>query len=276
MKYQKLSSSFAFFFFCLLVSFSSLAINFPSLNSRVYDGANIFNENTKASIVETSESLEKKTSIQLVVASFDSLQGESIESFGYQLGRYWGIGQKKLNNGVILIFAPKEKMVRIEVGYGLEGELTDAVCSTIIHQQILPSYRENNLDQAAIKGVEAIVKILAHDADYKNFKPIKKNESKEVQGYIIIFIILLALFADYSYDKNHIALKEKASNSKNYLFKFLVYLLLIILIILSLPCKIMFKRGSGINRSSGNGGFRGGGFSGGGGSFGGGGASGRA
>lgn len=79
---------------------------------------------------------------QVVVATIPSLEGQEIEEYGYRLGRHWGIGQKDKNNGVLLIVAPQERRVRIEVGYGLEGTLTDALSSRIVKQEILPWFRK--------------------------------------------------------------------------------------------------------------------------------------
>ncbi len=88
---------------------------------------------------------ERATGQQVVVVTLDSLQGFTIEDFGYQLGRHWGIGQKGKNTGALLIVAPKEHKVRIEVGYGLEGTLTDAQSRTIIEQSILPTLPQRRL-----------------------------------------------------------------------------------------------------------------------------------
>ena len=118
--------------YCRVIAFftpvlPALALVFPALTGRVVDEANILNEATRATLTQKLADLEAKTTDQLVVATLKSLQGTSIEDFGYQLGRHWRIGQKDKNNGVLLIVAPNERKVRIEVGYGLEGTLTDAV-----------------------------------------------------------------------------------------------------------------------------------------------------
>src|SRR6516225_11760932 len=96
------------------------APNFPALTGRVVDGANILSAATKDDLTTKLAALEQKTSRQLVVVTIPSLQGYEISDYGYQLGRAWGIGQAKLNNGILFIVAPKEHKTRIEVGYGLE------------------------------------------------------------------------------------------------------------------------------------------------------------
>src|SRR4029079_2511486 len=120
--------------FLLLAPGLSLAQNydFPQLTGRVVDEANILDTATEIDIEPKLEELEKKTSTQFVVVTLRSLRGRTIEEYGYQLGRAWGIGQKNTNNGVLLIVAPNERKARIEVGYGLEGTMTDAISSVIM------------------------------------------------------------------------------------------------------------------------------------------------
>ena len=117
------------------------APSFPPLTGRVVDQANIIPAATRAELDGKLAALEARTTDQLVVVTLSSLQGYEIADYGYQLGRAWGIGQKGKNNGVLLIVAPKEHDVRIEVGYGLEGDLTDAVTKIIIDQATTSSRR---------------------------------------------------------------------------------------------------------------------------------------
>ena len=105
---------------------------FPPLTGRVVDDAHLLTPADKAAIEADLKALEAKSSDQLVVYTTNSLQGYPIEDYGYQLGRAWGIGQKGTNNGVLLIVAPTERKVRIEVGRGLEPQLTDLMTSLII------------------------------------------------------------------------------------------------------------------------------------------------
>lgn len=253
----------------LLFSFQCFSISFPNLNGRFYDGANILNEKTKADIDRISKNLEQKSTIQFVVATFSSLQGQTIENFGYQLGRHWGIGQKKLNNGVILIIAPQERMVRIEVGYGLEGILTDAICATIINQVILPSFKANNFEQATFHGAEEIAKALGQDKDKAMLASPSPTEGNKYIIAVIILTLCISAVSKLILNKYQRILKKKSRRTNNYLLKFIILLLLVILYIISIPIRVV----SNVTLGSGSGGN--GGFSGGGGSFGGGGASGR-
>jgi len=146
-----------------LCQFASLAaaIDFPALTGRVVDEANLLSPATRAQLTERLAQHERETSNQVVVVTVKSLQGLPIEDYGYQLGRAWGIGQEKHNNGVLLIVAPNERKVRIEVGYGLEGDLTDVQSHAIIQNVILPLFREGKFEAGIVAGTDAILGTLA-------------------------------------------------------------------------------------------------------------------
>jgi uncharacterized protein len=128
--------------------------------------------------------------------NFLALQSE-IEDYGYQLGRAWGIGQKKLNNGVLFIVAPNERKVRIEVGYGVEGVLTDAYSSVIIQTKILPRFRDNDYPGGIAAGTDAIIEQLTADPADAKARADKAATRKPVLDedatiFIIILILVLA------------------------------------------------------------------------------------
>ncbi|KAB7647875.1 TPM domain-containing protein [Polymorphobacter fuscus] len=143
------------------------APSFPKLDGRVTDAAGILAPETRASLDARLAALEKATTIQLVVATVPDLQGYEIDEYGYQLGRSWGIGQKGTNNGALLIVAPNERKVRIEVGYGLEGVLTDALTSQIIRRDIIPSFRAGDMAAGVVGGTDAIINLLQLPADQR-------------------------------------------------------------------------------------------------------------
>jgi uncharacterized protein len=111
------------------------------LTGRVVDDAKLLSPADEQALKADLKALEDKSSDQVVVVTVPSLQGYSIEDYGYQLGRHWGVGTKQLNNGVLLIVAPNERKVRVEVGRGLEPTLTDALSKIIIANTILPRFR---------------------------------------------------------------------------------------------------------------------------------------
>jgi uncharacterized protein len=146
----------------LLLAAAALAAEpvFPALTGRVVDDAGILSANTRSRLDASLAAHEQQTGQQLVVVTLKSLQGYAIEDFGYQLGRRWGIGQKGRDNGALLIVAPHERKVRIEVGYGLEGTLTDAQSRIIIEQVILPQFRRGDFNAGVSDGAAAILRVL--------------------------------------------------------------------------------------------------------------------
>jgi len=144
------------------------APTFPKLTGRVVDDAGILSPATEQDLTRKLEALETSTGRQLVVATLPSLQGYEIEDYGYQLGRTWGIGSEKNDDGALLIVAPNEKKVRIEVGYGLEPVLTDALSSVIIQTAILPKFRDGDMAAGIVAGTDALVQQLSlPDAEAK-------------------------------------------------------------------------------------------------------------
>src|ERR1700688_1066284 len=136
------------------------APDFPPLTGRVVDQAGVLGASTRSALTEALAQHERATGEQVVVVTLASLQGYSIEDFGYQLGRQWGIGQKGKNTGALLIVAPKERKVRIEVGYGLEGKLTDAASRSIIERDILPAFHRGDFDSGVAAGTASILAVL--------------------------------------------------------------------------------------------------------------------
>ncbi|MFN6980967.1 MAG: TPM domain-containing protein [Brevundimonas sp.] len=132
-------------------------LDFPPLSGRVVDQAGLLDAATEQALTEKLAALEAKSSDQLVVVTVRSLQDQEIEDYGYQLGRAWGIGQKEGDNGALLIIAPTERKVRIEVGYGLEPILTDAFSSMVIRDDILPAFRDGDYQAGIVKGVDALI-----------------------------------------------------------------------------------------------------------------------
>jgi uncharacterized protein len=242
------------FFGALLLAFAVqtgaalAAPTFPPLTGRVVDDAGILSDNAKDRLTAMSAALEQKTHDQLVVVTLPSLQGYTIEDYGYQLGRHWGIGQKKGDNGALLIVAPKERAVRIEVGYGLEGALTDAQSKLIIENLITPAFKRGNYDGGVLAGTATILQVLGVTTDDVNQILSQQQQSQPQEdsggGGIPIIVILIVLWLVFG--------------------RFFWPLLFL---------GGLGRRGGG--GWGGGGGFGGGGFSGGGGSFGGGGASGR-
>ncbi len=134
--------------------------DYPALTGRVVDDAGILSDAAESQLTGWLAALETETGKQAVVATVKSLGGLEIEEYGVGLGRKWGIGQKDKDTGVILLVAPNDRQVRFEVGYGLEGEMTDALSRAIIEQQIIPAFKRGDYEGGIVAGTAVMLKVL--------------------------------------------------------------------------------------------------------------------
>ncbi|MGN6819060.1 MAG: TPM domain-containing protein [Sphingomonas sp.] len=187
----------------LLVPQPAVAQSFPPLSGRVVDAANLLSPAQEQQLDALSVDVGKVAQRQFVVATIPDLQGYPIDDYGFRLGRAWGIGQKDANNGIILIVAPKEHQVEIEVGYGLEPIMTDTLSKLIIDEQILPKFRAGDMPGGIVAGAQAIaeqmkappeaaearVKAAAVEAPQR-----ASASSSSSDGFVAIFWIVIILF----------------------------------------------------------------------------------
>jgi uncharacterized protein len=226
---------------------TALTANLPALTGRIVDQANILSADTRGAIEPKLADLEVKSGIQLVVATVTSLEGQEIEPYANELFRNWKLGEKTKNNGVLLLVAPNEHRVRIEVGYGLEGTLTDALSKVIIANAITPRFKTGDFNGGVSRGVDDIITVLTTDASEWQKRPSLRLDQQT--GDWTNWIVVAAL----------IALVTLLIVSPGFRWFFL-----------NVALNLLLNSGG----SRGGGGSSGGGFSGGGGSSGGGGASG--
>jgi uncharacterized protein len=235
---------------------SFAAPKFPPLTGRVVDDAGVLSPQTEAQLTTELADLEAKTGRQMVVATIPDLQGLEIEDYGYQLGRAWGIGDKDRDDGVVFLVAPKDRKVRIEVGYGLEPVLTDALSNVILQREVLPAFRDGNIEAGVVAGTRALEQQLALPDDQARAMVAKASQAKpaghEAPAMLIFYTFLIFWILGG-------VLRAFAGGRRGGLGG-LWYL----------PLVLLSGRGGG----GWSGGGGGGGFSGGGGSFGGGGSSG--
>jgi uncharacterized protein len=175
-----------------VAAFAGYALTFPELTGRVVDDAGVLDASTKAALERKLAEFETKTTGQLVVVTLKSLEGTSIEDYGYQLGRHWQIGQKEKNTGALLIVAPNERKVRIEVGYGFEGTLTDAVSKLIIENSIIPRFRANDFAGGIGRGVDDIIQAVSVDSE--EWKARAKRRPDDQPGLVDLLALLFFLF----------------------------------------------------------------------------------
>ena len=133
------------------------ADGFPALTGRVVDAAEVLPPRTVARLTEATAVLERATRHQLAVATVPSLSGRTIEAYSLALARRWGLGRACVNDGVLLLVAPSERKVRIEVGYGLEKALPDEETARILQRDVLPAFRAGDVPGGIERGVNDIV-----------------------------------------------------------------------------------------------------------------------
>ncbi|HVZ91700.1 MAG TPA: TPM domain-containing protein [Rhizomicrobium sp.] len=171
---------------------------FPALTGRVVDDAGVLSDGTKRELTAMLAADERQSGRQVVVVTLKSLQGYDIADYGYRLGRHWGIGQKGKDNGALVIVAPKERKARIEVGYGLEGALTDAQSRVIIERYMRPAFVKGDYDGGVLAGTRAVLQTFGDKA----LSPPPEEETGTSGdddgglglGWIIFIVILLVLF----------------------------------------------------------------------------------
>lgn len=176
----------------LLPALGAAAPVFPPLTGRVVDNANMLSAGAEQTLTRQLAAHEQATTNQIVVVTVPDLQGYTIEDFGYQLGRHWGIGQKENDNGALLLVAAAERKVRIEVGYGLEGALTDALASSIIHGVILPQFRSGDFEGGIIQGVNTIIE--AVQGEYVSDGSAGDGSQNTAPRLIFLLILILFIF----------------------------------------------------------------------------------
>jgi uncharacterized protein len=152
------------------------APTFPELTGRIVDAADVIPPATRAALEPKLEALETKSGIQLVVATVRSLDGQAIEPYANELFRHWKLGEATKNNGVLLLIAPRERKVRIEVGYGLEGTLTDALSKIVIANAIAPRFKVGDFGGGVERGVDDVITILTSDAGEWQARPRVREE----------------------------------------------------------------------------------------------------
>ncbi|MCB1877514.1 MAG: TPM domain-containing protein [Chromatiales bacterium] len=229
---------------------------------------------TRQTITEVLAAHEKATGNQLVVVTLKSLNGMDIADYGYQLGRHWGIGRKDRNNGVLLIVVPNERKVRIEVGYGLEGALTDALSRTIIDREILPRFKAGDYPNGVKQGVDAILAAIKGEYEAPTRSATADADQEGLIGFVAVLGAMVGSVFRSMFASKAVGLGIIGGATA--LAAWLTGAIFLSVMFGVLAAIFLFSslRGGGGYYGGGSGGGYGGGFGGGGGSFGGGGASG--
>ncbi|MBN2042067.1 MAG: TPM domain-containing protein [Spirochaetes bacterium] len=268
----------------LSISTSLFALEVPSLQGRVNDYAGMLSAHTARNLEGKLARLEETDSTQIVILTVPSLEGDALEDFSIRVAEKWKIGHEKADNGAILLISRDDRKVRIEVGYGLEGKLTDLMAGRIIDDIIVPGFRQGDFDGGVAKAVDAISAIVRGEFSAKDFPVVNTKDKKIFSGKYIFFAFFLFLII------SSLGRISKVFGGVIGAIAFPVIGLLIfpigLWLLLLIPAGFLaglvlplLMIGSGRGHGGGffggtGGGFGGGGFSGGGGGFGGGGASG--
>lgn len=174
--------------------------SFPALTGRVVDNAGLLDDGSRSQLERMLGAHEQATGEQVVVVTLADLQGLPIEDFGFQLGRHWGIGQKGKDNGALLIVAPRERKLRIEVGYGLEERLTDAQASVIINGIITPAFRRGEFSLGIVQGTAAILQVLGGNplAEPSRAAGSQAEEGAPAWAVGLFVLLIILVFAGQS------------------------------------------------------------------------------
>ena len=254
----------------LALALPALAAALLPLTGRVVDQAGMIDAATEQGLVARLEAFEAKSSDQIVVATLDSLEGDTIEDFANRQFREWGLGQAGEDNGILLLVARDDRKMRIEVGYGLEGTLTDLHSKLIIENTMVPAFRAGDFSGGISKAVDDIIMVLEGSAAELEARGERNQQSQDIFGEDIFFALFVILWCTIFFGSFAIAIlvpmygRKLGPNRYRWL---------------GIDWTVGGSSGGGSSGSSGGGwsgggGGGGGGFSGGGGSSGGGGASG--
>jgi len=279
-----LRKSFLFLYcLCVLWASSALALDVPKRpDGYVHDRANLLSPQSRQQLERALANVEAQTSNQILLVTFPSLEDESLEDFSMQLAEAWKPGQKDKDNGIIFLIFKEDRKMRIEVGYGLEGVLPDALAGQIISQQVTPYFKEGRFEEGIVKGLESIFQAIQGEYQGRGTRygrgrsgytarPLTPQEARLLFFAITSFVLILFFF-DFFRFRNYRG-DRKLYNDRysfwEWWFRFGLLLLVLSILFRVMFYSMLFSRGGYGSR----GGF-GGGFSGGGGGFGGGGASG--
>ena len=232
----------------------------PPPDHRVNDYANALSAADRTRLEDQLRAREGQSSNQIVVAIFRSLESENLEDYSIRLAQAWRVGQKGLDNGVIFLVFIEDRKMRLEVGYGLESKLTDALSSQILRQVVAPRFREGKIADGIGAGITAIEQVIAGTYQAKAPPPARGGGGPGIMTIVLLFIVVAGLFSIVipALLKSHVRRQGWTGGSRGWG-----------------GAPIIFPGGWGGGGFGGGGGGGGGGdFSGGGGSFGGGGASG--
>ncbi|HOQ12829.1 MAG: hypothetical protein BWY23_01769 [Spirochaetes bacterium ADurb.Bin218] len=187
-------TSFLLSILLIFISIKLMAFNIPQLNSHVNDYGDMISAEMEATLEEKLIQLEKSDSTQIVILTVKSLEGYPIEEYSINVAKSWKIGQKKLDNGVLFIVSRDDRKMRIEVGYGLEGKLTDLLAGRILDLEVKPHFKAGNYDKGFESGVLAIIAAVKGEYSVSQAIEVKNNESSGEDSVPWLFLLFFIIF----------------------------------------------------------------------------------
>lgn len=176
----------------------------PSYSGYLNDFAGIVTSSDQELVTKFAKELEAKTTAQVAIVTVQSTLPDTIEGYAVRLFKKWGIGQKAKDNGILFLIASKDHTLRIEVGYGLEATITDALSSQIIQQIVIPQFKQGRVSQGVLDGTKAIISLIAkangvvvtgeEDSTYNSL-----NQDVSVIWVIVFVFILIFIFYTFSF-----------------------------------------------------------------------------
>lgn len=180
--------------FIILLSTPVSALDVPQLSGRVNDYAGMISPPVKEELNHKLAEIEKTDSTQIVILTIPSLEGDTIEDFSIRVAEKWKIGQKRLDNGILIIAAENDRKMRIEVGYGLEGKMTDLVSGRILDTIMKPAFRSGDYDRGFIETADAIIAVAR--GEFKAPPSTGQNPAKSSGLFFLVLAVILFLMAD--------------------------------------------------------------------------------
>jgi uncharacterized protein len=169
------------------------ALDVPPLRGRVNDYAGVMSQDQARGLESQLAQFEQETGHQVAVLTIPTLEGEAIEGFSIRVAESWKIGKKGFDNGVILVVAVKDRRLRLEVGYGLEGVLPDAIAKTITSNYIVPRFRTQDYAGGIIAGIDAVLKVIKQEPLPESARRNDRERGPELNS-LLMFAVTLVVF----------------------------------------------------------------------------------
>lgn len=208
MKARRVFSSLLVFFTFFLLAGNALAENVqipaPVGDIYVQDFAHVLNETEKAELINLGRSIEDQTTAQVAVLTVETIGDRTIEEFSTEAFRQYGIGNKKENNGVLLVLSMKERKVRIEVGYGLEGRITDGKAGRILDENAIPNLKNQQPNKAVVDTYKVLANEVLTEYGKEGIQPPKKTTQDEgakggIPTWLLIIVVPIVIFLDFKF-----------------------------------------------------------------------------